>query len=145
MTRKSGAFDMRDGDRVIYDIDGRHGVASDFTQDGDVFIKFDDGTGCTVKWNNCTKERKTFITNSLRPGDKPGSRERTPKPKRVIPVLEPATYPNSDLRQIVIVRDPVTSLYNLILMTEGSTVLRQEYSLPSSLLMAVDEYVRELK
>ena len=54
--KRSGGNGMRYGDRVIYNINGKHGVAGEFTQDGDVFIKFDDGTCGTVKWNNCRKE-----------------------------------------------------------------------------------------
>lgn len=41
---------MRVGDRVVYQIDGRHGVAEEFLQDGDACVRFDDGTSGTVKW-----------------------------------------------------------------------------------------------
>lgn len=47
---------MTEGDRVIYAIDGRRGIAGEFLQDGDVYVKFDDGTGREVKWNNLRKE-----------------------------------------------------------------------------------------
>lgn len=53
---KSGAFNMRAGDRVIYEIDGRHGRADEFLSDGDAFVTFDDGSYETVKWNNLRKE-----------------------------------------------------------------------------------------
>lgn len=52
--RRSGANGMKEGDRVIYDIDGRHGVAGEFLQDGDCYVTFDDGAGENVKWNNLT-------------------------------------------------------------------------------------------
>lgn len=41
---------MRVGYRVVYQIDGRHGVAEEFLQDGDACVRFDDGTSGTVKW-----------------------------------------------------------------------------------------------
>lgn len=53
---KNGAGDMRAGDRVIYQIDGRHGVADEFLHDGEAFVTFDDGEYGTVKWNHLRKE-----------------------------------------------------------------------------------------
>lgn len=53
---RSGAFDMRAGDRVVYVIDVRHGVADEFLRDGDAFVTFDDGSYETVKWNHLVKE-----------------------------------------------------------------------------------------
>ena len=55
--RESGAMGMRYGDRVVYDIDGRHGRAGEFTHDGDCYVDFDDGKHETVKWNNLSPER----------------------------------------------------------------------------------------
>ena len=55
---RSGAFDMMSGDRVVYEIDGRHGVADEFLCDGDAYVTFDDGTCDTVKWNHLTLESK---------------------------------------------------------------------------------------
>ena len=49
---------MKFGDRVVYEIDGRHGVAHEFMQDGDVEVRFDDGTYALVKWSRCHKEAK---------------------------------------------------------------------------------------
>jgi NOL1/NOP2/fmu family ribosome biogenesis protein len=51
---KSGAFDMKEGDRVRY-IDGRIGVADEFLQDGDALVTWEDGSSGTVKWNNLRK------------------------------------------------------------------------------------------
>lgn len=56
--RKSGAMGMKEGDRVVYEIDGRHGKAGEFLQDGDCQVDFDDGTSRMVKWNHLHKERK---------------------------------------------------------------------------------------
>jgi hypothetical protein len=53
---RSGAFNMRAGDRVIYQIDGRHGVADEFLSDGDAYVSFDDGSYDTVKWNHLQPE-----------------------------------------------------------------------------------------
>ncbi len=53
---KSGACGMKAGDRIVYVIDGRHGVADEFLQDGDAFVTWDDGTFGTVKWNNLYPE-----------------------------------------------------------------------------------------
>jgi hypothetical protein len=53
---KSGACGMKSGDRVVYVIDGRHGVADEFLHDGDAFVTFDDGRFETVKWNHLVKE-----------------------------------------------------------------------------------------
>lgn len=47
---------MTEGDRVVYKIDGRHGVAGEFLQDGDCQVTFDDGSTKMVKWNNLRKE-----------------------------------------------------------------------------------------
>jgi hypothetical protein len=55
---KSGAFDLSAGDRFIYSIDGRHGRADEFLQDGDAFVTFDDGTYDTIKWNHMVQETK---------------------------------------------------------------------------------------
>lgn len=49
---RGGAMGMLAGDRVRYTIDGRTGVADEFTHDGDAFITWDDGTFGTVKWNH---------------------------------------------------------------------------------------------
>lgn len=53
---RSGANGMKAGDRVIYVIDGRHGVADEFFSDGDTFMTFDDGSHETVKWNHLRPE-----------------------------------------------------------------------------------------
>jgi hypothetical protein len=55
--RKSGACGMKAGERVIYTIDGRHGVADEFLHDGEAFVSFDDGKFETVKWNHLIPER----------------------------------------------------------------------------------------
>jgi len=47
----SSALGMHSGDRVIYSMDGRHGIANEFLQDGDAYVSFDDGTQAQVKWN----------------------------------------------------------------------------------------------
>lgn len=54
---RSGAFDLRAGDRFVYDIDGRHGRADEFLHDGDAYVTFDDGEYATIKWNLMTPER----------------------------------------------------------------------------------------
>lgn len=53
----SGANEMKSGDRIVYIIDGRHGVANEFLHDGDAFVTFDDGKHQTVKWNYLMPER----------------------------------------------------------------------------------------
>jgi len=53
---RNGANGMKAGDRVIYTIDGRHGVADEFLHDGDCFITFDNGKHETVKWNHLKLE-----------------------------------------------------------------------------------------
>ena len=53
---KSGANGMKAGDRVVYEIDGRHGVADEFLHDGDAFVTFDGGECATVKWNHLQPE-----------------------------------------------------------------------------------------
>jgi hypothetical protein len=55
---KSGAFQLNSGDRFVYDIDGRRGVADEFLQDGEAFVRFDDGTIDTIKWNHMSPEPK---------------------------------------------------------------------------------------
>ena len=54
--RASGANGMKEGDRVIHELDKRHGVAGEFLQDGDCFVFFDDGKHDTVKWVNLITE-----------------------------------------------------------------------------------------
>lgn len=59
LPNKSGACGMKAGDRVIYTIDGRTGIADEFLQDGDTFVVWDDGSFDTVKWNHlkpCPKD-----------------------------------------------------------------------------------------
>lgn len=53
---RNGACGMKAGDRVVYSIDGRRGVADEFLHDGDAFVSFDDGTHDTVKWNHLYPE-----------------------------------------------------------------------------------------
>lgn len=53
---RSGANGMKAGDRVVYRIDGRRGVADEFLPDGDAFVSFDDGKFETVKWNHLYPE-----------------------------------------------------------------------------------------
>lgn len=53
---RNGANGMKAGDRVIYTIDGRHGIADEFLSDGDTFMSFDDGSCETVKWNHLRPE-----------------------------------------------------------------------------------------
>lgn len=60
---RSGANGMKAGDRVIYTIDGRHGVANEFLHDGDAFVTFDDGEFATVKWRNLLPEQMVATNN----------------------------------------------------------------------------------
>lgn len=55
---RNGALGIKAGDRFVYDVDGRHGWADEFLQDGDAFVTFDDGTHDTIKWNLMSPERK---------------------------------------------------------------------------------------
>lgn len=55
---RSGAFHLNAGDRFVYDIDGRRGVADEFLHDGDAFVTWDDGTFGTIKWNLMSPEPK---------------------------------------------------------------------------------------
>lgn len=48
---KSGAYGMAAGDRVVYILDGRHGIVDEFLQDGDAYVSFDDGCCMEVKWH----------------------------------------------------------------------------------------------
>jgi len=48
----NGALGMKAGDRVLYTIDGRTGVADEFLHDGDALVTWDDGTYGTVHWNH---------------------------------------------------------------------------------------------
>lgn len=50
------AFELNAGDRFIYEIDGRHGRADEFLQDGDAYVLFDDGTYDCIKWNHMRPE-----------------------------------------------------------------------------------------
>lgn len=54
--RSNGAAGMYPGDRVVYTIDGRKGVAQRFDQDGDAYVDFDDKSDGNVKWNNLVLE-----------------------------------------------------------------------------------------
>lgn len=54
--RATGANDLKEGDRVIHELDKRHGVAGEFLQDGDCFVFFDDGKHDMVKWANLVSE-----------------------------------------------------------------------------------------
>lgn len=54
---KSGANGMRSGDRVVYVIDGRHGIADEFLHDGDALVTFDDGKHEAVHWCHLMPER----------------------------------------------------------------------------------------
>lgn len=57
LERKSGANGMKVGDRVVYTLNGRRGVANEFLQDGDAEVSFDDGQPPhTVKWNYLVSE-----------------------------------------------------------------------------------------
>jgi len=42
---------LAEGDRFIYAINLRTGVADEFLHDGDAFVTWDDGTYGTIKWN----------------------------------------------------------------------------------------------
>lgn len=53
---RSGACGMKAGDRFIYTIDGRRGVADEFLHDGEAFVTWDDGTFGTIKWNHMRPE-----------------------------------------------------------------------------------------
>jgi hypothetical protein len=53
---RNGARGIKAGDRIVYSIDGRHGVTDEFLPDGEAFITFDDGTFGEVKWNHLKKE-----------------------------------------------------------------------------------------
>lgn len=55
LPNKSGAFDMKAGDRVRSTIDGRTGIADEFTHDGDAYMVWDDGTFGMYKWNHLEK------------------------------------------------------------------------------------------
>lgn len=56
---KNGANGMKPGDRVIYTIDLRRGVAKEFLQDGDGFVQFDGYADLEmVKWKNLVPEIK---------------------------------------------------------------------------------------
>lgn len=85
---RSGANGMTYGDRVIYQptkiMQGRRGVAGEFTQDGDVEIDFDDGQVETVKWAKCYKEdaRPVPVEDSNRHADRAGGGELTPAKRR---------------------------------------------------------------
>lgn len=69
MGRRSGAFGMTVGDRVIHTLDGRRGVAEEFLQDGDVQVKFDDGQPPhMVKWNYLEPEFDWAALARLRKG-----------------------------------------------------------------------------
>lgn len=53
----SGANGMKAGDRVVYDLNGWHGIAKEFFQDGDALVLFDGALGAyTVKWSHLEKE-----------------------------------------------------------------------------------------
>lgn len=56
--RENGACGMYPGDRVIYTINGKHGVAREFLQDGDAYVDFDDSSNGNVKWNHLVKEEQ---------------------------------------------------------------------------------------
>lgn len=70
---RSGTNDMKAGDRVIYLLDGRRGVADEFLQAGDTYVTWDDGTFGNVKWRLLMKEpsaqgrTKIFIRAHLPP------------------------------------------------------------------------------
>ena len=53
---RSGANGMKAGDRIVYVIDGRCGVADEFLHDGEAFVTFDDGSYETVKWHHLRPE-----------------------------------------------------------------------------------------
>ena len=39
------------GDRFVYAIDMRTGIADEFLHDGDAFVTWDDGSFGTIRWN----------------------------------------------------------------------------------------------
>jgi len=47
---QSGANGMKVGDALVYEVDGRGCKATEFLQDGDASVIFDDGTTGMVKW-----------------------------------------------------------------------------------------------
>lgn len=49
---QNGANGMKAGDRVRYKIDGRCGVADEFTHDGEAYMTWDDGGYGIVKWHH---------------------------------------------------------------------------------------------
>jgi hypothetical protein len=51
LSNNSGAIGMKAGDRFVYLIDGRRGIADEFLHNGDAFVTFDDGSHETIKWN----------------------------------------------------------------------------------------------
>lgn len=55
---RSGALDMRAGDRFICPISGRCGVVDEFLQDGDALVTFDDGNFDAIKWSQIEVEKK---------------------------------------------------------------------------------------
>lgn len=63
---RSGANGMKAGDRIIYTIDGRHGVADEFLHDGDALVTFDGGAFETVKWHHLKPENGPK-TSSVKP------------------------------------------------------------------------------
>jgi hypothetical protein len=52
LRHRSGAMGMQAGDRVRSKIDGRTGVADEFTHDGDTYMTWDDGTHGMYNWSN---------------------------------------------------------------------------------------------
>lgn len=54
--KRNGANGMKAGDRIVYLIDGRHGVADEFLHDGDAFVTFDDGSCEVVMWSHLRLE-----------------------------------------------------------------------------------------
>ena len=53
---RSGALGMKAGDRVRSRLDGRTGVADEFTHDGETYMTWDDGTFGMYKWNHLELE-----------------------------------------------------------------------------------------
>lgn len=43
---------VREGNRVLYTIDGRYAIMDEALHDGDAFVTFEDGTFGTVKWTH---------------------------------------------------------------------------------------------
>lgn len=62
---RNGANGMKAGDRIVYSVDGRHGVADEFMHDGDAFVTFDDGTHVTVKWHNLRPESEPRTSRNI--------------------------------------------------------------------------------